>query len=214
MARITAERMIALRRETWQDNDGVEHPYRWRDMVILMPSVSAKGGKVAAVLQAAGIPVYVDSDTSFLKIREVMVFHQLLMAVDNLRQDIPLLTALTMVPFLFTQEELSQIRLGLHDGKKPWWQAFLHAIDSEDAVPEALREKCRAAREQLEKWHFLSQVMPVTDFLWLLLRETGMMAVSSALPEGELRQANLRLLCTRAAEFEDNGGTTLHDFIQ
>ena len=46
------------------------------------------------------------------------------------------------------------------------------------------------------------------------MRETGLYAACGALPEGELRQANLRMLCQRGAEFEQNGGYTLSGFLQ
>ena len=51
-------------------------------------------------------------------------------------------------------------------------------------------------------------------FLWEIMEETGYYAAAGALPEGQTRQANLRLLCQRTAEYEQTGDGSLQGFLQ
>lgn len=205
----TAARIEAMTRETFFDGEK-KRAYTYRDMVILMPSVSQAGAQVADILQSRGIPVYFDGVDSYFTLPEILTVTSLLSLIDNRMQDIPLLAVLKMSPFLLTDQDLAAIRLCKTGHDVPFYEAFDDCC--EQKTP--LGEKCERIRKQLEEWRFLSRTLPLSDFLWQLLRETGLFAVSGALPEGALRQANLMLLCQRAAEYEDAGGVSLSGFLQ
>ena len=185
-------------------------PYTYRDIVILMPAVRAHGSEIADILQSHGIPVYFDGSDDYFTLPEILAMRALLDVIDNPLQDIPLLSVLKMTPFLLTDGELADIRLCKSGRDIPFYEAF--AACCEAASP--LGKRCRDVKKQLDDWRFQSQVMQLPDFLWMLLRETGLYAVSGALPDGELRQANLTLMCQKAADYEAQGGTTLHGLIQ
>jgi len=55
--------------------------------------------------------------------------------------------------------------------------------------------------------------MHLPDFLWEILRETGFYAACSAMPGGDQRQSNLRLLCVQAEEYEKANSGGLHGFL-
>lgn len=204
-----AERICAMTHETFFDGEK-ERAYTFRDMVILLPAVSGVGEQVAQVLESRGVPVYFDGAANYFELPEIRAVTELLRVIDNDRQDLPLLAALKMSPFLFTDQELAEVRKTLLTKESYFYEAFLACAGEETAI--GLR--CRAVRDKLDEWRFLARTLPLTDFLWQLLRETGMLAISGALPEGELRQANLVLMCQRAAEYEDGGGTSLNGFLQ
>ncbi|MBR6321495.1 MAG: PD-(D/E)XK nuclease family protein, partial [Lachnospiraceae bacterium] len=73
--------------------------------------------------------------------------------------------------------------------------------------------KCRAASEQLAAWRRISEGMAVPDFVWWLLRETGIYAARGAYPDGKARQANLDALYQRALDGQKAGSMRLSDFI-
>lgn len=204
----TAARIEALTRETFFDGEK-ERVYTYRDMVILMPSVSRAGSQVAGVLQSRGIPVYFDGNDSYFALPEILAVTSLLSLIDNRMQDIPLMAVLKMTPFLLTDQDLASIRLCKTGRDVPFYEAF----DECCARETPLGARCADIRRQLDEWRFLSRVLPLSDFLWRILRETGLYAVSGALPEGELRQANLMLMCQRAAEYEEGGGVSLSGFL-
>lgn len=198
-AQVIARRVKELTEEGWQ----------YRDMVILLPKVARTGAELSALLQTAGVPVYFDGAESFFGLPEIRSVTALLSVLDNPRQDVMLLSALRLPPFRMTDEELAEIRLCRTGQGVPFHEAF--DVCREGDGP--LSERVRRAAELLEGWRFRSEGMRLTDFLWYLLRETGYYAACGALPEGALRQANLRLLCQRASEYEEIGGTTLSGFL-
>ncbi|MBR4081174.1 MAG: UvrD-helicase domain-containing protein [Clostridia bacterium] len=204
-----AARIRELLKESFHDGKQVRH-YTYRDIVILMPSVARQGSLTADMLQARGIPVYYDGADDYFALPEILAVTNLLSLIDNAQQDVPLLSVLKMTPFLMTDQQLADIRLCKSGRNVPFHEAFAVCCEGEGELAEI----CRTVRGKIEGWQFLSKVLPLSDFLWRLMRETGMLAVSGALPEGEIRQANLMLMCQRAAEYEDNGGVSLSGFLR
>lgn len=208
-AAVLVERIRDLLNQTVYDGD-IERPYTYRDMVILLPKVAGVGGKLVELLTAQGIPVYFDGSDSYFDLPEIMTMRALLSIIDNPLQDVDLLAALKTVPFSMSDKDLSEIRLCKTGRDIPFHEAFVACSE----MDTALGQRCLAARKQLEEWRFQAENMRLSDFLWQILRESGFYSACAALPKGELRQANLRLLCQRASEYEANGGYTLSGFLE
>ncbi len=204
-----ADKMAELTRTTFFDGKK-ERLYTYRDMVILMPTVAEIAQTVSEVLESKGIPVYFDGADNYFELPEVKAVVELLKVIDDELQDVPLLAALKMPPFLMTDQELAEIRQTLTGKDIPFYEAF--RVCGKMDTP--LGQKCRNVQEKIREWRFYANTQSLADFLWKLMGETGMFAVSGTLPEGDARQANLMLLCQRAAEFEDNGGVSLSGFLK
>ena len=183
--------------------------YQYKDMMILMPEVSADGQKLADLLKERGIPVFFDGKGGFFEQQEVIVFRNLLMLVDNPHLDLPLLTALLNPPFDFREEELSHIRLKYTGKGKPFWQAFEMTAEEDSE----LGNKCRRVKERLEGWRFLAPRIQLSDFLWYLLEDTLLCAVYGATDYGNAARKNLRSLCLQAEQAADRGIYSLRDFL-
>lgn len=208
-ARLIARRIRELLQTTFDDG-GVPRAYQYRDMVILLQKRAGVGARLSEMLGDMGIPVYFDGADNYFGLPEIRAMHALLCVCDNPMQDVPLLTALKHPPFQLTDGELTDIRLEKEGRGVPFYEAFSAACDA----PGPLGDKCRRARDRLAEYRFLRDAMPLSDFVWYLERETGFYALCGAYPEGELRQANLRLLCQKAAEYESNGGADLSGFLR
>lgn len=208
-SQVLVQRIKFLLTQTLEDK-GVRRPYQYRDMVILLPKVARTGSALAELLQQQGVPVYFDGAESYFGLPEIKTMTALLSVLDNPMQDVPLLATLKMTPFHMTDQDLADVRLCKTGRDVPFHVAFSAACEGETPF----NQRCRAIWEQLQEWRFRAEIMPIKDFLWYILREGGFYASCGALPEGELRQANLRLLCQRAAEYEDNGGVTLNGFLK
>lgn len=208
-SRVVVQRIKFLLTQSFDDN-GLMRPYQYRDMVILLPKVARIGPTLADLLQQQGIPVYFDGAESYYGLPEIKTMSALLSVLDNPMQDVPLLSALKMVPFSLTDQELADIRLCKTGKDVPFHVAFQAACEEDTPIGQ----RCKKINETLRKWMFDSAIMPLKDFLWYIIRETGFYAACGALPEGNVRQANLRLLCQRAAEYENNGGIGLSGFIK
>lgn len=183
--------------------------YTYRDMVILLPKAAGVGGKLVEILNEQGIPVYFDGADSYFSLPEIVTMKALLSVIDNPLQDVPLMATLKAAPFGMNDDDLAAIRLAKTGRDVPFYEAF-DACCQED-LP--LGRRCLAVKSQLEQWHFEAEVMRLPDFLWQLMRSSGYYAACGALPKGELRQANLRLLCQRAMAYEANGGCSLSGFL-
>ncbi len=184
-------------------------PFRWRDIAVLLPKAKNTAHLVAETLAKEGIPVYSEADEEYFGLPEIATMMALLQVLDNPLQDIPLLTTLRSPCFVLDEETLAMIRLVKPGKDIPFHEAFFHCVTQSGP----LRELCASIAEKLENWRFLSRSLPLNKLLWHLLFTTGIYTRSGALPAGEARQANLRLLCERAAAYEQTQGAGLHGFL-
>jgi len=198
---------------------GADRPLTYRDMVILMPTVKGKGETFYRALASAGIPVYLARSEGYFDTLEVSVFLDLLRLIDNSRNDLALISVLHFPSFGFSTEDLAEIRIfasgeDLAAGAKkrrPYSAAFrLYAQKGRD---EELRDRCRRVRDRLRLWKKKASYGPLASFVWEVLEDSGIMDLCSALPGGLQRQANLRALADKAAEFEETSAAGLYGFI-
>ena len=173
---------------------GVLH---YRDIAILLPVSKGVADQVEAVLTAHQIPVYSDAGQSPLAGEESIQAVQLLMLLDNPRNDTALLSVMRSPLFDFGEQELAHIRLNFPDAP-----GFYDAVqDTADLQGDPMQERCRAVLTRLEEERFLFRHMSPQEYLWDALMRTGMYAHYGAQPGGRLRQANLRMLCLKLEEY-------------
>ena len=183
--------------------------FRWRDIAVLLPKAKNTAHLVAEVFAKEGIPVYSEADEEYFGLPEISTMMALLQVLDNPLQDIPLLTTLRSPCFSLDEETLAMIRLSLPGRDVPFHAAFFHCAGQRGP----LSKLCASVAEKLENWRFLSRSLPLDKMMWQLLSQTGIYTRSGALPAGEARQANLRLLCERASSYEQSQGDGLHGFL-
>lgn len=181
----------------------------YRDIVILLRTMKNWSDVFIEELTLQGIPAFADTGTGFFKTPEVQVVLSLLQIIDNPLQDIPLLAVLRSPIVSFTSDELAELRLtdkraGLYDALS------LLAGSSETKASE----KGLTFLQNLQRWREMSQYMPTDQLLWKLYTETGYFGMVGAMPAGEQRQANLRILFERARQFEETSYKGLFNFIK
>ena len=208
-ANVVIERIHSLLNEEFDDGRGMRK-YTYRDMVILLSAASTTAPKLVEMLGKAGIPVFYDGAAAYFDLPEVKAVKALLQVIDNPKQDIALLATLKMPPFALSDGELASIRTAKSGKNVPFYEAFEEICTLEGHLPA----KCKKIREQLVTWRFEAEAMRLSDFLWYVMQRSGYYASVGAMPKGELRQANLRMLYQRAQAFENDGGETLADFLR
>ena len=199
-----------LDRPYWDSKEGSIKKLRLSDMVILMRSVKEAAETFQRVLRRQGIDSLIDYSEGYYDTVEVEVFMNLLAVIDNRFRDKELLSLLHSEIFAFEAEELAAIRVGYRTGS--YAEAFL-AYPAGGAV-NPLAKKCQDAVEQLDKWQALSSTLPLSKFLWRLLLSTGYYIAAGVGSAGEKRQANLRALVHKAADFEKSQPASLHGFVK
>jgi len=215
-ARLAARRILELmkpdeRGRYYSVFDKVNKEYRrveFRDIVILLRTTRNWSEVFAEELSQMGIPAFADTGTGFFKTIEVQVMLSLLQIIDNPLQDIPLLSVLRSPIVGFTTDELAELRLA--DKKVLLFDALKKLV--EDRQGEAA-QKAAAFLEKLRKWREMSLYMSTDRLLWQLYNDTGYYGMVGAMPAGQQRQANLRMLFERARQFEETSYKGLFNFI-
>jgi len=188
---------------------GKERPITNKDTVILLRSAKGYAEIYYEALMKEGIPAFVDTSDGYFDTLEVEVFLNLIRVIDNRKQDIPLLSILRSPIFGFTMEEL--IRIRIFNKELSYYQAFREYAEQGEAV--FLKEKCSAALARIDQWKKEAPLMPLEDFLWMLIRETGYYEYIGGIPGGSQRQANLRALVDKAVQFQSSQMKGLFGFI-
>ncbi|MBR5981503.1 MAG: UvrD-helicase domain-containing protein, partial [Firmicutes bacterium] len=199
----------------WDDKKQTDRPLRYGDMVVLLRAVKGVGEVFYQKLTEAGLPVFLERTEGYFDVVEIQVFLNLLRIIDNRSQDIPLLSVLRSPVFGFDSSDLAAIRIWAKDRgevRKPYNRVF--AEYQEEGPDGPLKEKCRDFSAKLENWRRMSQHMPLGDFLWQLLTDSGYAAFASAVPAGTQRLANLRALADKAQAYETENAGGLYGFIQ
>lgn len=183
----------------------------YKDIALLVRS-KTQNNKIEDILKAYDIPVVLDEGrVDFLKSLEVTLILDVLRAIDNPLYDIPLVATLRSPMFNFTEDELTRISLNAGSDTRFWQK--LQLSDGE-LINKALKTKINSFLERFTSWRKLVNEVSIHELLWKIYTETYYMDYVGALPNGELRQANLHALSIRAESYESAGYKGLFRFIK
>ena len=183
---------------------------KYKDIVILLRTMSGWADKFSEILMSEGIPVYSDTSSGYFENIEIKVLISLLKIIDNPRQDIPLLSVLRSQVANFSSEELSIIRSTYPQGD------FYHSLKcfKEEMIENELNNKINTFLEKLKKWRDMIPYMHLNELIWKILDETGYYEYVSVMPGGKQRQANIELLIEKALKYESSSYKGLSNFIR
>ena len=102
-----AKRIIALKEEYIRRGKKLDY----KDIVILLRSVSNKAGRYQEILEKFGIPCYTDVNESFLEIPEVSLICSYLDIIENPLNDINMLAVLRSYFFKMDIDEFTRIKV-------------------------------------------------------------------------------------------------------
>ncbi len=177
----------------------------YRDFCILIRNANKHAYAYAKELQLCGIPAWSDTSGTFFGKLEVSVILSFLRVIDNPIQDIPLLSVLMSPIYNFTPDKLSIIRS--IDKEKPLYFALKKLADDGD-------EQCISFIKQIEKYRYMASTVSSDKLIQKIYEDSGYMSIVQAMPDGELRLANLRLLLEYARGYEFSGYKCLSGFIR
>jgi ATP-dependent helicase/nuclease subunit A len=188
----------------------VQRPLQKKDIVILMHGVKRKAEIFQQALQDMTIDSYIDDHSGYFDTLEIMNFSDLLKVVDNDKRDLPLLGVLRSPVFSFTIDELIEIRNQSRSSTfhGAFRQYALHGPD------ETLRTKIVSAQSRIKAWRSESRYLPLEEFVWKLMAESGFYTYVGALQGGALRQANLRIFVERAKTFRLTGDGSIFGMLR
>ncbi len=210
-------------------------PVRYSDIVILLRSAAGWADEFKSIFEKEGIPAAVESKTGYFKAIEVKELLQLLRILDNPLQDIPLFGVMKSYFGGFSEEEIALIK-GTGARKAYLYQNLqdfaanieqikvqstekakekskdLDQLLSQMAGP--LTTKITVFLEKLEHLRDMAAYTPIHHLLQEVLTRTAYLEYVSAKPGGEQRRANVEMLLTKAATFEQTSYYGLFHFLR
>ena len=181
---------------------------QYRDIVILLRSTKINAPIFEEEMINLNIPVFSESSQEYLDSIEIQTIMSLLKIIDNPMQDIPLVTVLRSHIGNFSDDELVEIRLS------DKYDNFYTAMQkSKINVSKELKEKIDTFFVSLEKWRKEKEYLALDEFIWKLYADTHYYTYVGLMPNGDLRQANLKMLFERAKQYEAASFKGLYNFI-
>ena len=194
------------------DKDTKEYrDVKYKDIVILLRATKNWAEIFLDELGSEGIPVYADTGSGYFESIEIRTIMSLLKIIDNPLQDVPMIATLRSPICGFTAEELSDLRLLNKD--LYFYELIKEVSEGIHEINEELKFKCSKFIDDLSKWRDRAIYTPIDEFIWYLYMDTAFYGYVGALPNGKLRQANLKILFQRAKQYESTSFKGLFNFI-
>lgn len=208
----------------------------YRDIVILLRTNAGWDEVFKRVLNEFGIPAYIASKTGYFSTLEIKNIMNYLSVIDNPLQDIPLFGVMKSFFGQFSDEEIAWIssrntgklytklekyveqvesqeeKVSEEDEKNKEKEEILQG-ETEQDFPELLG-KIKKFLERLSLYRKKVAYQPIHKLIQELLNETGYLHYISALPAGEQRAANVKMLLEKAIAFENTSYFGLFHFIR
>lgn len=203
-------------------------PYRrlrYQDITILQRSLVG-ATEMAAVYEAAGIPVKVSDSTGYFDAEEIIVLLAALNVINNAYDDIQLTTFILSKPIGIQEKDLADIVAKVRSARlKQQIKGDFYMLDTckfyvdlipDDAEPSQLdlRNHVRDILSHISAWRKDAIHLSIAELITRIIRDTNLDLYVGALPEGKRRVANLRQLGLIAEKFDANLGGGLFDFLR
>jgi len=209
-ARLTASRIKSLLTSQLYDNKLKQYrQVEYQDIVVLLRTTKGWAETFKQVFIEENIPTYADVNAGFFTSTEINILMNLLRVIDNKRQDLPLISLMRSPIGGLTINELIEIRLSAENTS--FYGAALAYLQNGE---ESLKTKLDSFFNKVKKWQEEARYLPLADFIWKLMIETGYYIYVGAMPGGIQRQANLRMLVDRAKQYQKSSIKGLFNFIK
>lgn len=206
----TRIRQIVGQELVWDKKEKGYRPAMYSDCVILLRTMSGWAETFSQTLIGMGIPAYSTSQSGYFSAIEVQTVLNFLQICDNPRQEIPY-TAVLASPFAgCTPEDLAKIKC--IDKNKSIYEcaALYEQIGEDEILKEKLKSFFSLYRDVCEK----EQYTPIHELIWYLIQKSGYGDYVAALPGGEQRIANVRMLVEKAVDYEKTSYGGLYHFVR
>lgn len=202
------KKLIENKFQVWDKKQETYRDIQYKDIVILLRTTTNVAPIYEQEILNLQMPVFSDSSQEYLDSIEIQTIMSLLKIIDNPIQDIPLVTVMRSNIGKFTDDELIQIRLA--DKQDNFYTCLQKAKLSVDGI---LRQKIESFLESLNQWRKEQEYLALDELIWKIYSDTGYYNYAGLMPNGTLRQANLRMLFERAKQYETASFKGLYNFI-
>lgn len=181
---------------------------KYSDIAVLLRNTKSRANVFEQELISSDIPVFSDTSQEYLDSIEIQTIISLLKIIDNPMQDIPLVTVMRSNIGKFSDDDLVKIRLT--DKYDSFYTCLMKAKIS---VDDKLSYKITKFLDNLKMWRKEQEYLSLDELIWKIYSDTGYYNYVGLMPNGILRQANLKSLFERAKQFESVSFKGLYNFI-
>lgn len=194
------------------DKKGFYRPATYKDVVILLRTMSGWAEVFVDVLLSEGVPAYADTASGYFQTLEIKTILNMLRIIDNPLQDIPYTAILHSPIGGFENEELAILR---ETNREKLMHHVVEAYaETTGENNQKLQEKCKRflalLQDLREREHYLS----IHELILYFLEQTHYYDFVSAMPAGDVRKANVDMLVKRAISFESTSYSGLFQFVR
>ena len=201
--------LIDIRAEV-KDGDAYR-PCRPSDFCVLTRN-NIDGSKIAPIFEKEGLKILSSDTSGYLRSREISVLLNLLAAISNPMQDIPLASVMLSPIMGFSDDDVANLRILSRDSKL--YKIILGVANGDYTAPEPLKEKCTAAVGLLKKLSVLASGSTLTRLIRQIYDLTDIFALASSYEDGAQKCANLYLLLEYARSYEQSSPDGVAGFLR
>ena len=194
-------------------------PCRQGDFCVLLRSKTVNKEYIEA-FKKMGLQAQCEELTGYLRSREISLLINMLNVIDNPMNDIALASVLLSPIFMFSADELAQIR-----NAKPYsklypviiaiiGEEFNGTIEKIDLKNFSLEEKCKVVVGKIRELRFYSSSFTLERLITKIYDSTDFFSLASTFKDSTQKRANLRLLLEYANSYDKSISGGLTGFIR
>lgn len=206
-ARLVAKRISEMVGKEEIEEEGIRRKIRYSDIAIL--AMKNDAFEMEQELSDRKIPQIKSSNKGFFDCYEVSLLMDLLRIVDNPYQDIPFTAVLRSPIAGLNANALAGLKIGFEEQPFSMYKAALAYRNRRDC-PQTFSD----FMDRLETYRQESLYMGVSEFTDHVAEDCGLYDLVTAMPEGEIRRANIDLFINMTASYEKNGESGLFNLLR
>ncbi|MBQ9383113.1 MAG: UvrD-helicase domain-containing protein, partial [Ruminiclostridium sp.] len=183
-----------------------KRPCGYGDFAVLMGRYSANAALYKAAFEKAGIPFDAKEDGGYTDFTEIKRVLALLRVIDDPYRDSDLAAVLMGEPYMFTANELAEIKIAGGVKNKKLWSGFVQYAKRNAHAAQVL-EEINGYREYAGENSAERLIRKIFD-------DSMLLPAAEASPDGAKRGANLRMLLHYARSFTGGESASVYDFIK
>ena len=156
--------------------------------------------------------MFIDYSSAIFEVLEVSIFIDLLNIIDNIRQDIPLISVMMSNIGGFTIQEITQIKS--NDVKTKYFhQILLKYANDEEKKDDGLPKKVSKFINKIANYTRLERYMRLDEFVEFVMIDSKYKDYVLSMKSGDMRFQNLSIVTEKAREFMQNENKSLFNFL-
>ena len=204
MAQVTAKQILEIMNK--------DKSIKFSDIAVLKRSFSNSISSYQKAFRKYNIPVFIDYSSAIFEVLEVSIFIDLLNIIDNIRQDIPLISVMMSNIGGFTIQEITQIKS--YDIKTKYFhQILLKYANDEEKKDDGLSKKVSKFINKIANYTRLERYMRLDEFVEFVMIDSKYKDYVLSMKSGDMRFQNLSIVTEKAREFMQNENKSLFNFL-